>query len=292
MQYEGTVYRPPVEANTFLLQVAVGCTHNKCAFCNMFKDKKFHLTCMEKIEEYLKEAREFFDKLERIFLVDGDVFALSTERLEAIIERIHHYFPECKTISMYAAVRNVKAKSDEELIHLKNFGVNDLYVGHESGSADVVKHINKGHTLEDSYEQMERLNKVGIRHHTLLMPGLGGKGNGIKSGLDAAKLVNAIKPGIIIFTTLAVFPGTQFYDEVQNGAFVEAGEKEILEEQKVILENVDLPDTYLWANHVLNSTPIVGFLRKDKEKMLKTIEYSIENMDEDLFKKNFHRTTL
>ncbi|WP_147566745.1 radical SAM protein [Clostridium tyrobutyricum] len=292
MQYEGTVYRPPVEADTFLLQVEVGCTHNKCAFCNMFKDKRFHLVPMDKIERDLQEARQYYMKMERIFLVDGDAFALSAGLLEQIIEKIHFYFPECETISMYASVKNVKMKSDEDLIHLRNLGVNDLYIGHETGLDEVLTHINKGHTIKDSEEQMERLNKFGIRHHALLMIGLGGKDKGIESGLAAARLVNKIKPGIIIFTTLAIFPETSLYEEVQNGSFVEAGEREILKEQKTILENVNLPNTYLWANHILNSTPIAGFLGKDKKKMLETLEYSIENINEELFKKSFRRTTL
>lgn len=292
MQYEGTVYRPPVEANTFLLQVAVGCTHNKCVFCNMFQDKKFHLVDMKKIESDLQEARGWYRQMDRIFLVDGDVFALSTQRLEEIINCIHRYFPECNTLSMYAAVRNVKAKTDDELIHLQRLGVNDLYVGHESGLEEVVSHINKGHTLQDSYEQMERLNRVGIRHHCLLMPGLGGKGKGVESGLAAAKLANATKPGIIIFTTLALFPGTKIYEEAERGEFIEASEKEILLEQKTVLENVDLPDTFLWANHVLNSTPIAGMLGRDREKMIQKLDHSIEQMDEEVFKKTFRRDRL
>ncbi|WP_145089115.1 hypothetical protein [Sporomusa sp. KB1] len=130
-------------------------------------------------------------------------------------------------------------------------------------------------------------------NHPLLMPGLGGKGKGVeKSALDAVSLVNRIKPGIIIFTTLAVFPGTPMYDEVQDGTFNEAGEKEILLEQKTFLENVDLPGTYLWANHVLNATPIAGFLGRDKKKMIETLKCSMENMDEEAFKKTFHRTRL
>lgn len=292
MQYEGTVYRPPLEANTFLLQVAVGCTHNKCAFCDMYQDKKFHLTDMTKIEADLQEARDWYPIMDRIFLVDGDAFALSANRLEKIIERIHHYFPECETISMYASVKNVKDKTDEELTRLQEIGVNDLYIGHESGLEEVLAHINKGHTLQDAYDQMERLHQAKIRHHTLLMPGLGGKGKGVESGLAAARLVNATKPDIIIFTTLALFPGTQMYEEAERGEFIEAGEKEILLEQKVFLENVDLPTSFLWANHSLNSTPIAGLLGRDRERMIQILEQSMEQMDEEAFKQTFRRDHL
>lgn len=296
MQYEGTVYRPPIEGDTFLLQVAVGCTHNKCTFCNMFKDKNFHLVKEEVLRENLKEVQQYYRKagilMDRIFLVDGDVFALSASKLEGIINIIHEYFPECSTITMYASVSNVKSKTDQELIRLRDLGVNDLYVGHESGVEDVVAYVNKGHTVVDSYEQMERLNKAGIRHHALIMPGLGGKGRGVESGIANAKLLNVIKPGVILFTTLAVFPETQLQEDEQAGRFTQAGEKEIILEQKIMLENLNLPNTYLWANHVLNSSPIAGLLCRDREKMIESLEYSMEHLDEEKFAETFRRDRL
>lgn len=119
MKYEGMIYRPPLEANDILLQVAVGCTHNQCTFCNMFKDKKFHLVDEQIIIDNLKEADRFYPRAERVFLVDGDAFTLSAERLERIAELIYHYLPNCRTITMYAAVRNIETKTDEQLVRLR-----------------------------------------------------------------------------------------------------------------------------------------------------------------------------
>lgn len=296
MKYEGTIYRPPVEAYTFLLQVATGCTHNGCTFCNMFEDKKIRLIDEKTIRYNLNEAKVQYQKanmpMERIFLVDGDAFALSANKLEEIIDIIHEYFPECSTISMYSSVTNVKNKTDEELIKLKNLGVNDLYIGHESGVEDIIESINKGHTVQDSYEEMERLNKVGIRHNALLMLGLGGKGRGVESGIETAKLLNAIKPSMILFTTLGVFEGTKLYEDEQAGKFTQAGELEILLEQKTLIENLNLPKTYLWSKHPLNSTRIEGMLGEDKEKMIEEIKYNMEHIDEEEFEKNFKRDRL
>lgn len=293
MQYDGTVYRPPVEGYTFLLQVATGCTHNKCTFCNMFKDKKFRMISEDIIRENLEEARLHYRRagavMNRIFLVDGDAFAISSNKLFNIVNIIREYFPECETISMYSSVQNVKGKTEEELMKLRNIGINDLYVGHETGLDDILSNVNKGHSVKDSIEQMNRLNTVGIRHHALMMPGIGGKGRGVESGKANADLLNSINPGMILFTTLAVFPETKLEQDVLEGRFIPAGEKEIILEQKTTIEHLNLPDTYLWANHILNSSPIAGILGRDKEKMIQELETSMENMDEEEFEATFRR---
>ena len=138
MKYTGPVYRPPLEHNTLLLQVTVGCAHNKCTFCTMYKDVKFEMESLEQIEEDLKEARNYYGKLERIFLVNGDAFVLSANRLKQIAKKIIEYFPECRTISMYASIRNIMNKTDEELKELRDLRINDLYVGLETGTEEVI----------------------------------------------------------------------------------------------------------------------------------------------------------
>lgn len=293
MKYEGMIYRPPVEANDILLQVAVGCTHNQCTFCNMFRDKKFHLADEQILIENLKEAGSFYPHRDRVFLVDGDAFALSAARLTRIAELIYKYLPQCKTITMYAAVRNIKTKTDEQLSTLKKLGINDLYVGIESGLDDVLADVKKGHTVSDAVTQLNRLNRAGIRHCMMLMPGLAGKGCGIESGIAAADLANKTAPFLIIPTTLGVFEGTELYEKMQKGEFTEAGEKENLQEQKAFLEHVNLPETYYWSAHALNSTPVVGFLNpEEKKSMIETLEQNIQAVNDELFKQKFKRTSL
>lgn len=195
-----------------------------------------------------------------MFLVDGDVFALSADRLDRIAKLVHHYLPNCKTITMYAAVRNIETKTEEQLVTLRKLGINDLYVGIESGLDNVLAAVRKGHTVHDAVTQLNRLNRAGIRHCMMLMPGLAGKGRGIESGIAAAKLANQTKPFLIIPTTLGIFEGIELFEKTQRGEFIEAGEKENLQEQKAFLENVDIPETYYWSAYALNSTPVVGFL--------------------------------
>lgn len=294
---EGTLYRPPLEANTFLLQVTCGCTHNACRFCNMYKDKQFHMIDDETLITNLREEKRICDIYERphrrVFLMDGDVFSLSADRLEEKFELIRKYMPAMETFSMYAAVRSIKNKSDDDLKRLKELGVNDLYIGYESGIDDVLKFMNKGTTLADSVEQAQRLNEAGIRHRALFMLGVAGKGRAEESGLAVAELINQIKPDVARIATLTVFPETPLAEDIRCGKFVPASELEILTEEKIILENIkNQPDLRFWASHILNSAPMDGYIGRDREWMLKRLTRNIEEFDEKRFKKNFIRNQL
>jgi len=178
MHYEGTTYRPPPEADTPLLQVTVGCAHNHCSFCAMYRDVTFRKIPMTQIEADLQELRGIYKKAERIFLVNGDAFVLKAETLLEIAEKIKAVFPECRTISMYASIRNIKAKSDRELEALRAVCIDDLYVGVESGWDEVLAHLNKGHTVAEAKHQLDRLNRLGINHIANLMLGTAGRGKG------------------------------------------------------------------------------------------------------------------
>lgn len=296
MKIEGTIYRPPVEADTFLLQVTAGCTHNACNFCNMYREKTFHLIDEEILRFNLAEGKRVADiykkPIRRIFLMDGDVFSLSTEKLESVIALIRQYMPEMETISMYAPVRSIKKKTDDELAKLQALGVNDLHIGYESGLDDVLQAMNKNSTLADSVEQAERLRRAGIRHNGTFILGLAGKGRGEESGRAMAVLINRLQPQMVRLMTLSVFDDAPLAEAVQAGTFVEAGEKEILREEQVVLEGIALPELYFWANHVLNSTPVAGYIGQDREWMMKRITRSLEELDEEQFRKTFRRTHL
>jgi len=293
MEYKGTIYRPPVEANTFLLPVTEGCTHNQCSFCSMYKGVPFRMVDLSEIEEYLKEATTLYHRcqhsLKRIYLVGADPFALSSVKLEIITQLIRKYVPECETITMYAAVRNIMTKTDEELHRLKELGVDDLYVGIESALDDVLLCLNKGNTAQDASEQVQRLNEVGISHMDMLMLGAGGKGRGRESALAAAAMLNETKPRMILINTMSVFPETDLYADVQSGKFVPAKETEILLEEKLLLENLNLPNTYFWAAHSLDSVRMAGMVEEQREQMITVLEKRIETIDEQKFEKNFQR---
>jgi len=293
MTYNGTIYRPPVEADTLLLPVTEGCSHNACRFCSMYKGVRFRMLSLSDIEDYLKEAIFYYQRAgyptKRVYLVGADPFALSFGRLKPIIELIKRYIPECETITMYAAVRNIMRKSYDDLIQLRDLGVNDLYVGIESGLEDVLKNLNKGNTVEQAREQCLRLNTCGINHMDMLMLGAGGMGRGRESALTAADLLNETKPKMILINSMSIFPDTALYTDVKSGKFVLAGEKEMLEEERLFIEQLNLPETYFWAAHALDAVRFQGYLKDDKQQMLRLLDYAIKTMDEERFAKEFQR---
>ena len=292
MQYEGTTYRPPPEADTPLLQVTVGCAHNRCAFCDMYGDVTFRRIPMDQIEADLKELRGIFPKSERIFLVNGDAFILKTKTLKAIAKKINRIFPECRTISMYASINNIKAKHDQELKELRDIGINDLYVGIESGWNKVLDHINKGHTVAEAKHQLNRLNRVGINHIANLMLGVAGIGNGLENARVTAEFLNQTHPNLIWVGTLAIFEGTEIHAEMQQGSFIPATELEILEEEKALINAIELDNVRFYGVHPTNTVRISGRLPRDKKTMIAAIDHGIEKYGERRLSTAFPRTTL
>lgn len=295
-EYHGTVYRPPMEANTFLIPVTEGCTHNACKFCNMYKGVDFKMLPLEQVEEFLSATSNhyagYMASIDRAYLVGADPFVLSADKLEAVVNLVKKYCSNVKIITMYTAVRNIMLKTDEELKHLAEIGINDLYVGIETGLSESLTYLNKGNTAKEALEQCQRLVKAGLRHRDMLMPGAAGAGKLIKEAKATAKLENAIDPDMVILTTMSIFPGTQLEQEVKKGNFTVAPESEVLKAEKTFIEELNLPNTYLWAAHSLDSTRIQGYLRDNKEEMLRTLQHSIDTIDDEEFKKTFRRDSL
>ena len=292
MQYIGTTYRPPPEADTPLLQVTVGCAHNRCTFCDMYRDVTFQRMPMDRIEADLKELRGIFPKAERVFLVNGDAFGLTTDALSEIAEKIRRIFPECRTISMYASISNITAKSDRELVDLRNLGINDLYVGVESGWDAILQRINKGHTLAEARQQLERLNTSGIRHIANLMLGVAGMGNGLDNARMTAQFLNQTRPSLIWVGTLALFEGTELHTEMVQGTFIPATEREILEEEKMLIDAIELENVRFYGVHPTNTVRISGILPQDKDKMIAAIDAGIKKFGAQTLDTAFARTTL
>lgn len=280
MNYTGPVYRPPYEANSLLLQVTVGCAHNKCVFCTMYKDVQFSIEPLEQIERDLQEAKQHYGNVKRVFLVNGDAFVLSARRLKPIAELIIKYFPDVEVITMYASISNVKAKTDEELRDLRELRINDLWMGLESGNEETLKYMNKGFALRDSYEQLERLNKAGIRHIDIFIFGAAGRGKGIQNAIDNAKLINATRPSGISITTMGAFGDSQLAKDAENGKFVPATELEVLEEQKKLIELVEVESAYLGI-HGINTVTFDAMLPRDRDKAIKKIDNAIETLDDE-----------
>lgn len=296
MNYNGNIYRPPIEAHTMLIPVTEGCTHNKCTFCNMYQNVPFRMWSLDEVENYVAEVKSRYgrlaDSIDRVYLVGADPFALSAEKLLTRILLIKKYLPNVAVITMYARTDNIAHKSDEDLKCLKEAGVNDLYIGVECGLNDVLANLNKGYSADETREQCLRLNAVGIDHCDLLMLGAAGKGRGLENAKATATLENEIKPTKILLNTMSAFEGTVLDKDIRDGRFIPATEKEILQEEYALLQALELPDTYFWAIHPLDSVGVEGVLKTDKDRMLEKLGRAIETVDNSAYSRVSRRGTL
>jgi len=251
---------------------------------------------LDEVEDYVAEVKARYgslaESIDRVYLVGADPFALSAEKLLERISLIKKYLPNIAVITMYARTDNIAHKSDKDLKRLKEAGVNDLYIGVECGLNDVLADLNKGYSADETREQCLRLNAVGIDHCDLLMLGTAGKGRGLETAKATAELENEIKPAKILLNTMSAFEGTVLDKDIRDGRFVPATEKEILQEEYAFLQALELPDTYFWAMHPLDSVGVEGVLKTHKDRMLEKLGRAIETVDNSAYNRVSRRGTL
>ena len=279
MNYDGMIYRPPSEAYSLILQVTVGCAHNSCTFCTMYKEKSFHVKPLREVEEDLKEARSYYgNRSLRIFLADGDALVLS---LCTILRLCRQYFPKTERITSYGTAQDILQKSKEELQELHELGLDMIYLGAESGSPEILEHIHKGVTVEEYVRAAGRLRGTGIRLSVTLISGLGGQKMLEEHAVASAKLITAMKPDYLGFLTLLLEPGAPMLQEVKAGTMQLQTPAQVLEEMELFLTHVDSEGTVFRSNHASNYISLAGNLNRDIPAMLEKIQKSRER---DAFK--------
>ncbi len=278
MHYTGEVYRHPMEGYTQLLEVTIGCSHNKCSFCTMYRRTPFKMSPIEHIEEDLKELRSLGAKLPRVYLVNADPFVLSTDKLITIAGLIRSYFPELQTITGYASIKNLKNKSLEDFIQLRELGYNDLHIGLETAYDPALQMMNKGFNQAEAYEQLRKVKDAGMRYDALLMLGVAGKGNG-QVNMDATvALLNATQPYMISIMPTSVTPGSELENICNSGNYVELTEREMIEEEIALLKALALaPDSYFFGSHNYNLIPVSGKM-KDKQEIIHHLEQALKEI--------------
>ena len=281
MKYTGTIYRPPFEARSLLLQVTSGCSHNQCSFCSMYQDVPFQVETLEQIETDLKEARSNHPYVQRIFLVNGDPFALSADKLKTIAQKINEILPEAETIAMYASINNIASKSDAELKTLRALKINDLNIGVESGLPEVLECFNKGFTVDEAKRQLRRLQNAGIDYSLNIILGGAGRGKGYRHALANSQLLNEVEPRLIFVGGLHLEPGTKMAEYVRSGAFSESTLRETVEEEAALLRRLDLKDTIFFGLHPSNAVPVYGRLPEDKEDLLAALQDGLASISND-----------
>lgn len=269
MHYSGSVYRPPSEAHSLIIQVTVGCSHNKCAFCNMYKDKKFSITPMEQVRDDLRWAREQYSRVERFFLADGDALILPTAQLLEILGDIRSLFPECSRVSTYASPKSILGKTPEDLSALHAAGLDFAYLGLETGNDPLLKKINKGVTVAQQIEAGQKLKAAGLTLSVTAINGLAGSnGDWQAHAVDTAVALNAMHPDFIALLTLRVYTGTPMAEWIASGELVQPTPMELIRETKLFLEHIDCPGAVFRSNHASNYLVLAGTLNQDRERLL------------------------
>lgn len=268
MDYEGRIYRPPSEASSLLIQITVGCTWNKCTFCDMYKDKSFKVKPMPQIEADLEEAVRYAPNAKRIFLCDGDALALSMEKLEHILKRIQTLFPHLEGVRSYASAKNILNKTPQELALLHELGLDMVYLGLESGSEKVLEEVNKGITAQEMVQAATLLKEAGIKQSVSIISGLGGQKYSTEHIVQTAKVLNAMQPDFVGLLVLYLTEDTDLYKQVQNGEFTLLTPVQVVDEMQQLIEQLQLEDCYFTSTHASNYVPIRGHLPQDKEKLL------------------------
>lgn len=280
MNYTHPVYRPPFEANSLLLQVTAGCSHNRCAFCSMYKNVPFHVEQLEQIEKDLAEARLLYLRVRRVFLVSGDPFVLKAEQLSRIAEKVNHHLPEVETIAMYGSISNIASKSDEELRALRALNINDLNIGLESGLPAVVRNLHKGFTIEQAQVQIQRLTAAGFDFSLNIIVGAAGSTLWEANALASAKIVNMLQPHLIFVAALHLEEDCELATRFRQGLFIENTLRENIEEEIMFLENLELDQTRFFAVHPSNAIPVDGYLPQDKRKILQILKNGRDSVEE------------
>ena len=278
MSMTGMVYRPPYEANSLLLQVTQGCSHNKCTFCYMYPDVPFSVCPMEQVEADIEEAARFCPDTERVFLEHGDAFVLSADRLTRIAEAIHSRLPRVKTIAMYASIQNIRHKTDAELRRLHACGIGGLDIGVESGLDAALQYMNKGHTAEEAREQLLRLTEAEIDYSFNAILGCGGAELWRENADATAALINAVQPHLLFIGALHAEPGCRLYQDMKSGAFRECTFGQLLDEQERLISRLELRDTIYFGSHPSNIVPMQGRMPKHRQAMLDAVRERREQL--------------
>lgn len=297
MHYTGTIWRPPYEASSLLLEVTAGCTHHKCKFCTLYNDLpfSFRMSPFEDIEADLQEAQRRYrrfpgSQIKRVFLTGANPFVLKYDRLMETAELIHSYFPKADSIGSFARVTDITLKSDKELAALHEAGYDGLTIGIETADDTALMFMDKGYLSADILEQCGRLERVGIRYYFFYLTGISGAGRGEEGAGLTAAVCNRLHPGIVGANMLTVYPDSRLYEEIQRGNWREESETEKYREIRTLVQELSIPTVFA-AMGASNAFQMWSELPREKEKLLAFLDDVIKNVGEDelrRYRENVH----
>ena len=275
MRYEGRIFRPPSEAYSLIVQATVGCSHNGCVFCDMYKEKSFHMRPLEEVLADLEQARGQYRRIDKIFIADGDALVLPMARWEAILTTISTLYPECKTVTAYASHKSIGTKTDNELRQLAQWGLSMVYTGLESGSDTVLQLMNKGATAGQIVDAGRRVVEAGIRLSVTAISGLGGQELWPEHARETARALSAMGPHYIGLLTLMLEGQAPIVHWVRDGRFKLLSPNDVLQETRLMVEGIDAPGAVFRSNHASNYLTLRGTFNEDRAALLAPIDSAL-----------------
>jgi len=274
MQHTERLFRPPAEAESLIFQVALGCPHNTCRFCAMYKGVPYRVRPQAELLGEFAEAARRYPEERRIFLADGDVMALSFDRLRGMLEELNRLFPHLARVNVYANGSSILAKSAAELETLRRLKLNTLYVGLESGDEGLLKEVGKGETAAGVCEAVQRAQAAGLKGSVMVLLGLGGRDGSARHADATAALLNRMQPRLLSALRFVEVPGLKMHEGYRT-----ATEFEAVSELIRLLRGLELERTVFRANHTSNPVPLEGRLPKDRDELVALLDALLPRLD-------------
>lgn len=275
MHYEGTCIRPPSEAFSILLQVTLGCSHNKCTFCGTYKDKRFAIKDDRIILSDILFASRYMRRQDRVFLMDGDALVIPQKRLLWILERIREHLPWVRRVGAYANAKSIRMKSPEDLVHLREKGLGILYLGVESGDAETLKRVCKGATPQNLVDMGRKVREAGIKLSVTVLLGIAGRARSMEHARATGEVLSAMDPNYVGALTVMLIPGTPLHEDYRKGEFDLPSERELLLELREMIRTTHLTRGLFFSNHASNYLPIRARLPHGKQEALDVIDRAL-----------------
>lgn len=276
MHYEGIVYRPPSEANSLIIQATYGCPHNRCAFCNMYRGRRFKIRKVEEIMADMDEVAERYPlrAIRSLFLADGNTILMKTDQLVRVLEHARKRFPWLERITSYGASQYLVLKTPEEMRRLAEAGLNRIHCGMESGHDPLLERIHKGGTMDTHIRGGRLVKDAGMELSMYYMPGLGGYEMSKAHALDSAKVLNAVNPDFIRLRTFVPVEGSPLCEDIRAGRFSLMEPHDVLREIRTLVEHLETTGLF-YSDHWNNFADISGTLPEDKKRMLTDIDEAL-----------------
>ncbi|MDA2920327.1 radical SAM protein [Desulfobacterota bacterium AH_259_B03_O07] len=294
IEYVSPFFRPPSEAKSFILQATIGCSHNECTYCAMYRkeEQRFRVRPMDEIKSIIDEASDFGHITDRVFIADGNALVLSQKKLVEILGYLRDRCVRLERIRMYANVGDILRKGVDNLKELRELGLDMVYIGFESGDDIVLERIRKGANYDETVRASNMLKEALIENSAMVLLGVGGVERSLEHAEATGRLLTATDPEYVGALSLQLRPGAPIFEEWEQGKFELPDKFQMIKELEIMVENTNLTGGYFFSNHISNYLPIKAKFPRDKEKVLSQIREILNKKDESILRPDYYRDVI